>query len=430
MELSFNIKLEKFIGDWVYNLIIKLGVSSETAINIKFIAMFSCLVVLFFLIDFIGRKVIVGYIGRIAKKTETKVDDILVEKKVFDRLSHIPAVMLVYVSAPVVFVDFSFAIPFVQTLASVAIVVVLMMIVNSFLNAIKSIFLEISSLKDKPINSYVQLAKIINFSVGFIFLISIIVGKSPIYLFSALGALTAVLLLVFKDTLLGFVASIQLATNDMVRIGDWVTLDKFGADGDIIEINLNTIKVRNWDKTITTIPTYAFISDSFKNWRGMVDSGGRRIKRSIRIKLSSVKFCTPDDLNKYKSIHLLTEYITKRQIEIDEYNAVNKIDTTVPVNGRKLTNIGIFRKYAENYLLKNPKLNRDFTIMVRQLEADANGLPIEIYCFSSDLAWVNYEAIQADIFDHLFAVAPHFDLEIFQNPSGGDFRSALTQAKA
>ncbi|MFA7576744.1 MAG: mechanosensitive ion channel domain-containing protein, partial [Candidatus Muiribacteriota bacterium] len=241
-------------------------------------------------------------------------------------------------------------------------------------------------------------------------------------LLSGIGAMSAILMLVFKDSILGLAASFQLSANNMVNIGDWIEMPKYGADGDVIEITLQTIKVKNWDNTITTIPIYAMVSDSFKNWRGMSESGGRRIKRAINIDMISIKFATPEAIEKFSKMHYLKDYITAKKEEIDKYNKDNNIDTSSPVNGRRITNIGTFRVYIKNYLAANPHIHKNLISMVRQLPPTEQGLPIEIYCFTNDTAWVNYEAIQADIFDHLLSVIEEFDLRVYQLPSGADIR--------
>lgn len=261
-------------------------------------------------------------------------------------------------------------------------------------------------------------------------MLSILIDQNPLALFGALGAVSAVILLIFKDTLLGFIASIQLTINDMVRIGDWVSVPKYGADGDVIGIYLTTIKVSNWDMTISTVPTYSFVSDSFKNWRGMQESGGRRIKRSINLKISSVQFCDEEMLARYAKIELVREHIGKRTDEILTYNSERNVNTEMSiVNGRRMTNIGIFRVYILNLLKKNPNINHEMTHMVRQLEPSETGVPLEIYCFSRIKTWIEYEGIQSDIFDHIMATAKHFDLEIFENPSSSDLQKLVTLEK-
>jgi miniconductance mechanosensitive channel len=250
--------------------------------------------------------------------------------------------------------------------------------------------------------------------------IGTLMNKSPGALITGLGAVSAIILLIFRDSILGFVAGMQLTFNDMVRRGDWIEMPKYGADGDVIDVTLNTVKVQNWDKTVTMIPTYALVSDSFKNWRGMQDSGGRRIKRAINIDMNSVKFCTEEMIERFSKIQYITEYIREKEEELAEYNEVNKFDTSMLVNGRHMTNIGTFRAYIEAYLHHHPKIRQDMTFLIRHLRPTEHGIPIEIYVFSNDIVWAHYESIQADIFDHILAVIPEFDLRVFQRPSGRD----------
>ena len=276
-----------------------------------------------------------------------------------------------------------------------------------------------------PIKGFIQVFKLIIYFVGGIFIISILLNKTPVYLFSSLAALTAVLMFIFKDAILGFVAGIQLTANRMVANGDWIEMPKYGADGDIIEIALTTVKVQNWDKTITTIPTYALITESFKNWRGMSESGGRRIKRSISIDMNTIQFCTEEMLGRFSKIQYITSYIEKNKIEVQKHNTLEQVDHSSLVNGRRMTNIGTFRAYVEAYLKNHPKINQEMTFLIRQLAPAENGLPIEIYVFSKDIAWANYESIQANIFDHIMAVVPEFDLRVFQDPTGRDFNKLI-----
>ncbi|MEH7113776.1 mechanosensitive ion channel domain-containing protein, partial [Neobacillus niacini] len=283
--------------------------------------------------------------------------------------------------------------------------------------------------KIRPIKGYIQVVNIVVITVGIILLIADLIGKNPLIFLSGIGALSAVLLLVFKDSLLGLVAGIQLSANDMVRVGDWIEMPKYGADGDIIDISLNTVKVQNFDKTITTIPSYALISDSFINWRGMQTSGGRRIKRSLFIDTSSITFCTVEMIEKFKNIHYLSDYIVVREREIAEFNSKNDINRTNPVNGRALTNIGVFRAYISKYLQHHSGINQEMTLLVRQLAPTEHGMPLEIYAFSNDIRWAVYETIQADIFDHLFAVAKEFGLRLFQNPSGEDLKTIVNETR-
>lgn len=415
---------EQFAG-FIYEWLIEKGFSEQFAILLKLGILLFILFVALFLIDFFARKIILRVVHRVSQQTETEIDDILVREKVFDSLAHVLPAIGVGVLAPFVLADFPSLIAPVITLSNVIIVVIIMMVVRAFLNAMKVFLSNYKHFKDKPIGSYTQLANLINYIVGGIIIFSLLFDRSPLYFISALGAASAILLLIFKDTLLGFVASIQMSTNDIVRIGDWVTMDKYGADGDIIEINLSTVKVQNFDNTITTIPTYAFISDSFRNWRGMAESRGRRIKRSINIKISSIRFCDEKMLEEFNRFEVLREYVSEKQAEIHDYNSQRKVDKTFALNGRNQTNIGIFRKYVELVLLSNPSLNLDMTMMVRQLQPTENGLPIEIYVFSAKKDWVTYEHIMADIFDHVLAAVPYFHLEVHESPTGTDFKKLL-----
>jgi miniconductance mechanosensitive channel len=291
-------------------------------------------------------------------------------------------------------------------------IILLIIGVRSILNSIKSYFKTLIFLKDKPVDSYIQVIMMFVWLTGIFVMVAIITGISFWEFIAGLGTVSAIIILVFRDTILGFVASIQVSINDMVRIGDWISFDKFGADGDVIEINLATVKVQNFDNTITTIPTYALISDSFKNWRGMDESKGRRIKRALNIRMESVKNLNQDEILKLSKIQLISEYVIQRSEDINNYNQTNSVDKSILINGRNLTNIGLFRKYMETYIQEHSAINKDLMVMVRQLQPTAYGLPIEIYAFSSDKRWQNYEYIIADIFDHMIASVPDFYLVI------------------
>jgi miniconductance mechanosensitive channel len=371
--------------------------------------------------NFITKKVVLRVITHIITNNKFDWDNILLERKVFHRLSHIvPAIIIYYFSTT--FPEYQ---QLVEKGAITYIIVVGLMVIYSFLNAFNDIYLTFEISKIKPIKGYIQVVQIIVFILGGIIIIANLMGESPFILLSGIGALSAVLLLVFKDSLLGLVAGIQLAANDMVRVGDWIEMPKYEADGDIIDISLNTVKVQNFDKTITSIPSYALISDSFKNWRGMQVSGGRRIKRSLFIDTNSITFCTEEMIEKFKTIQFLSNYIISKEQDIAEYNAKNEINRDNPVNGRALTNIGVFRAYINQYLQHHPGISQEMTLLVRQLAPTEMGLPLEIYAFTNDIRWDVYETIQSDIFDHLFAVAPEFGLHLFQNPSGNDFKNIM-----
>jgi miniconductance mechanosensitive channel len=294
--------------------------------------------------------------------------------------------------------------------------------INALLNAINDIYLTMPRSEHKPIKGYLQLIAIFFFVIAIISIIGIIIGKSPVLIITSLGAMTAIILLIFKDTILSLIASFQITYNDLIKIGDWISVPEYHADGDVIDIALHTVKVQNWDKTITTIPTHKLVENSFKNWRGMTMSGGRRIKRSVYIDMNTIKICDDKMIEKYEKIFLLKDYIAQKKKEIEEYNKKFNFDTSIAVNGRRMTNIGTFRAYIGNYLKQNPHINKKLTFLIRQLPSGPTGLPLEIYVFTSTTEWVAYESIQSDIFDHILAIVPEFDLKIFQYPSGNDFR--------
>ncbi|MFT7591989.1 MAG: miniconductance mechanosensitive channel, partial [bacterium] len=375
------------------------------------------ILVLIWLIDFGLRKVMVFTLTKLSLKSKTDFDDILVTNNVPRNVAHIIPLILAFKVTPYVFTDFKPYIQYWDKGLMVCGVILVLIIARSVLKSLEDFFKTIPNLRDKPIDSYIQVFMIFGWVIGLISVFAILTGIPFLRFVTGLGAASAVILLIFKDTILGFVASIQVSINDMVRIGDWITFDKFGADGDVIEISLATVKVQNFDKTITTIPTYAMISDSFRNWRGMMESDGRRIKRSIKVKQDSVRFMTVEDLERLKQIQLISKYIDKRQSDIIKFNSSNNIDTALPINGRNLSNIGLFRKYIEAYLNSHPAINKDMTLMVRQLEPTGQGWPIELYAFSADKRWENYEHIMSDIFDHIVSSVSYFDLELFEFPN-------------
>jgi len=375
--------------------------------------------VLAYMVNFFAKRILLSAVRVFVKKSQTKWDDVLTERKVFDRLSHIAPALVIYYLANI----FPIGQETIERLAIVYIILVGVFVYDSFLNAVIDIYRTYEISKQKPIKGYIQVVKIVTYVFVIIFVISTLMDRSPLVLLSGLGAMTAILMLIFKDSILGLVAGIQLSFNDMVRIGDWIEMPQFGADGDVIDITLNTVMVQNWDKTISTIPAYALISNSFKNWRGMSESGGRRIKRSLYIDLNSIKFCTEEMIARFKKIQYITDYIEKKKEELTQYNKGQNIDDSTFVNGRHMTNVGTFRAYIRAYLKNHPKIHKEMTFLVRQLKPTETGLPIEIYVFSNDQDWINYEGIQSDIFDHLLAVASEFELRLFQNPAGNDFRN-------
>ncbi|MFK0525997.1 mechanosensitive ion channel family protein [Paenibacillus illinoisensis] len=392
------------------------GMSEQTIGILSNIIMVIFIAVVSILANYIAKRIVLKTIHHIVNNNRYKWGHIIVEKKLFHKLSHLVPAIIIYYSA-YVFPSYQ---ALIEKAAMTYMIVVTITVFNALLNVFDDIYRSYEVSKIRPIKGYIQVAKIILFIIGGIIVISSLIGQNPLIILSGLGALSAVLMLVFKDSILGLVAGVQLSSNDMVRVGDWIEMPKYNADGDVIDITLNTVKVRNFDKTITMIPSYALISDSFRNWRGMQVSGGRRIKRSVYIDTSSITFCTEDMIEEFRKIHYLTDYIATRISEINEYNMEHQINTESKVNGRQLTNVGVFREYIHQYLKNHPKIHQDMTLIVRQLAPGDNGLPLEIYAFSNDITWGVYESVQADIFDHIFAVAPTFGLRAFQNPTGHD----------
>lgn len=375
-----------------------------------------------FLGDAICKHVILTTVTRLVKKTKATWDDVVFDRKVMIYLSHLVAPIILYILLPLA-ISNAGLLAFIQRICMIYIIAIFLKFISALLSALYHVYSEREQFRDRPLKGLLQTVQVILFFIGGIIIVSILIDKSPMVLLTGLGASAAVLMLVFKDSIMGFVSGIQLSANNMLKVGDWIEMPKYGADGTVIEVTLNTVKVRNWDNTITTIPPYALVSDSFQNWRGMQESGGRRIKRSIRIDMNSVKFCTPEMLAKYRKIRLLKDYIEETEKVVEEYNKEHGIDNSVLVNGRRQTNLGVFRAYLTNYLRSLPAVNQDLTCMVRQLQPTEQGIPLELYFFSSIKAWIPYEGVQADVFDHVLAIIPEFDLHVFQNPTGEDFRA-------
>jgi miniconductance mechanosensitive channel len=405
------------IRHYFYDHFIALELSEVTAKYLNMICLLIVLVLVLYITDRIARRVIINFSNRFSEKTKTNFDDLLVNNRAPRRVAHLVPLILTIKLFPLVFHDFPHFESYIIMLIKVYGILLTIWIIRSILKTFESYFKTLPRLKDKPIDSYIQVAMLFIWIIGIASILAILINLSFLKFFTTLGAASAILLLIFKDTILGFVASIQVAINDSVRIGDWITMEKYGADGSVIEINLSTVQVQNFDMTITNIPTYALISDAYKNWRGMQSSGGRRIKRSIILKAKSIKYLTEDDINKLKGIQLVSDYLETRQKDIINFNRQHNIDKSVLINGRNLTNVGVFRKYMQTYIERHSGVNKEMTIMVRQLEPTPHGLPLEIYCFSSDKRWENYEYIMADIFDHALAAVQYFDLEVFEYPT-------------
>ena len=402
---------------------IRIGAAGNNAIILKDLSLSLAILLVSIIFFFIAKKILLKVLKILTLKTKSKWDDMLYENRVFHKLAYLVPAYTLQLLLPLVFIDYPQINSFIGSLINLYMLIILMVSINAFLNAVYKIYQHYEISNDIPIKGYIQVAKIIMYLIFAILIISILIDKNPISLLAGLGALSAVLMLIFKDVILGFVGGIQLSVNNMLRPGDWISMQKYGADGTVIDITLTTVKVQNWDKTISTIPTYSLISDSFQNWRGMEESGGRRIKRSININTNSIMFCTTEMLERFKKIELITEYINNKEAELEEYNKKNNIDSSVIVNGRRQTNIGVFRAYLNAYLRSHPHINPEMTFLIRQLQPTELGLPIEIYVFSSIQEWAKYEDIQSDIFDHIFASIGRFDLMVFQNPTGADFRN-------
>ena len=408
--------------DILRNWIVNQGLDLSAADLLARGAIFTLIIILSLIAYLLAKHFILKGLTAIISRTSTQWDDVLLRKKVFNRLAHLAPAIVMYVFISIPLIDYDWVISLINEVLLIYMIVMGILALDAFLNGSLAIY-ETYEISNKiPIKGFVQVFKIVIYFSSGVFIIAILLDKTPVYLFSSLGALTAVLMFIFKDAILGFVAGIQLTANQMVANGDWIEMPKYGADGDIIEIALTTVKVQNWDKTITTIPTYALITESFKNWRGMSESGGRRIKRSISLDMNTIQFCTEEMLNRFSKIQYISSYIEKQKIELQTYNQAEQVDDSSLVNGRRMTNVGTFRAYVEAYLKSHPKINHEMTFLVRQLAPSEHGLPIEIYVFSKDKAWANYEGIQANIFDHILAVIPEFDLQVFQDPSGRDFR--------
>ncbi|WP_338839372.1 mechanosensitive ion channel family protein [Flavobacterium ginsenosidimutans] len=410
-------KLLEKIFNFLYPIFRDWGMSRNVASYTSLIFNIAILIALAYVIYYAAKFVLVTLTAIFAQRTKTKFDDYLIQNKTTRYTAYLIPFFFIYKAVPVILDRYEYWESIFGKIVGIYIVLLGLWIVRTVFNSLRDYLKQKPEYSDKPIDSFVQVIMIVLWIFGVAMIISTLFGIKKGELLTILGTLSAIIILIFRDTILGFVSSVQVAINDMVRIGDWITMDKFGADGDVIEINLTTVKVRNFDNTITTIPTYALSSDSFQNWRGMQKSEGRRIKRHILIKSSTIRFLNDEDLHQLKKVQLIASYIDSRQAEIDKYNDLRGIDKTLSLNGRNMTNLGLFRKYIIQYLTDHPGLNKNMHIICRQLQSTAHGVPLEIYVFSSDKRWANYEYIMADIFDHVMASVRYFDLEIFELPS-------------
>lgn len=411
-----KLSLLKIFNKWFSSV----GFEEEYATLLASSFSFVLVLILAIIVYQILNRVIIRNLKKLADKTKIKWDNVFFDFKVFKWLSHIFPAIIIYSGTATSLEAFPGAIIFFQRAASLYMIVAAILVIESVINSLHQIYNLMSVSRNRSIKGYVQVVKIFLYVLGTGIVLSILLQKDLTTFFAGLGAMAAVLMLVFKDSILGLVAGVQLSANDMVRLGDWVQMDSRKADGAVIDISLNTVKIQNWDKTISTIPTYALVSESFTNWRGMEESGGRRIKRCVHIDMSSIHFLSKQEIEKLKKIQIIKGYLEQKELEIEMYNAEHGIDGSLPVNGRHLTNLGTFRKYVEEFLKRHPKISKDMTFLVRHLQPDEKGIPIEIYVFCNDIRWAYYEEVQADIFDHILAIIPHFDLRIFQNPTGED----------
>lgn len=423
MQIEFKkILVMQVLQEWIYNLLMRWGLSVETAQVVDNLVLFVGIVLVGFLLDYVCRNIVLVLFHRLAVRTKTELDDMVMERKIVHKVMRFVPAVFVYIALPYAFpaVDYPVLLPLLQKLFMIYMIAIALRFFVALLNLGNDIY----NLKQtgRSIKGLIQVFQVIIIFLGVIIIIGLLIDKSPTKLIAGLGASAAILSLVFKDSLMGFIAGVQLTAQDMLRTGDWITMAKYGVDGVVTDVTLNAVKVRNFDNTTVTIPPYALVSDSFQNWRGMSESPGRRVKRSINIDMSSVKFCTPEMLARFRKIALLTDYIDSKERELHDYNESHGVDDSITVNGRRQTNLGVFRAYIERYLRNHPLVSKELSCMVRHLQPTEKGIPVELYLFLTEKRWVQYEGIQADIFDHLLAVIPEFELSAFQAVSGADLR--------
>jgi len=410
------------LKEWIHDFLSSWGWERETVGLIEETILLLFIFLIAFIAYFICKNYFIKGVLKITRKTKAQWDDYVFNEKILRNFCHIVPAVIITAFIPLTFTYNSVVQSFIFKLSMVYLIAVSLRFVNSFLSVIFGLFDQQANFKGRSLKGILQVVQIVVIFIAIILIISVLIGKSPVNLLAGLGASAAILTLVFKDSLMGLVSGVQLSANDMLRPGDWITMPKYNADGVVVDVTLHTVKVRNFDNTITTIPPYSLVTDSFQNWRGMSESKGRRVKRSINIDMNTVKFCTPEMLEKYRKIGLLKDYIESREEEIRLYNTEHNIDGSLLINGRHQTNLGVFRAYLEAYIKNHPEISKELIAMVRQLQPTEKGIPLELYFFSSEKRWVYYENIQSDVFDHVLAVVPIFDLKVFQNPSGADFR--------
>ncbi|MGO1788352.1 MAG: mechanosensitive ion channel family protein [Sphingobacterium sp.] len=413
------------IYQWTWAIWSYVGLSEKAAHVFSCISLLVVAFIVLVVAELVLRRIAVGILSKVIARTKATWDDKLIKNKALGMAVRLILVILAQQLLPYIFVGFPSFNAFLAKALTVLVIISIYTLINSVLKTVRDIMGESKSFADKPLDSYLQVVQIFLVFITAMFAVSVLTGSSPWSFFVSLGAASAILMLVFKDTILGFVASIQVSANDSVRVGDWIEMPKYGVDGDVLQINLNNVRVRNWDKTIVTIPTYTLLSDSFKNYRGMQETGGRRIKRAIQIKISSIRYLEPEEIEELKKIRILKDYIEKREQEIADYNNQNEIDESVLVNGRRMTNVGLFRAYANAYARQNPDIHQEMTLLVRQLDPTEHGLPLELYMFTNGTSWAFFEDTMSDLFDHLFAAIKYFKLEVFESPASDDLRSVM-----
>lgn len=414
------------ISEWSIQLLTDSGIPENWVKYFNLLLLLSVLVLLVFMVQYLTRRILNAVLNRVSRLTGIEFLRHLSERRFPHYLAMIIPFSLVKGSIPIIFDHFPRTMVMVDKLVDIFLIFYVIWLISSIVNAFSDTLRSRPSLADKPLDSYVQVVKIILYAIGFIVLFSILTGQKPGVILGGLGAASAILMLIFKDTILGFVASMQVSTNDMVRIGDWITMPKYGADGDVIQITLTTVKIRNFDKTITTIPPYSLVSDSFQNWRGMVETGGRRVKRSIYVKQSSIRFLSDEEVKELLKVQAISQYIIARSQEIEAYNQSVGADKSLALNGRNLTNMGLFREYIKNWLSLHPDVHKEMLLLVRQLQPSSKGLPLELYFFTATTMWERYEDITSDVFDHVTAAARFFDLELFEDISNPVLAAGIT----
>ncbi len=425
--LNFSEQSSSSIYQYIFEFFSSIGFPEQQAHIGTAAGLLLAFALLLYVLDYIIRNLLYSALNKIARRTSTQWDDFLLANKVHVQLSRTVLALLMRQLLPVIFIGFPVLTAALVKLLDIVVLLTVYQFVNSLLKTCRDIFRSSKAFKDKPIDSYLQVVQIFLIFVIGTLAVSLLTGNSPWSFLVSLGAASAILMLVFKDTILGFVASIQVSANDSVRVGDWIEMPKYGVDGDVLQINLNNVRIQNWDKTIVTIPTYTLLSDSFKNYRGMQDTGGRRIKRALNIKMSSVRYLSPDEIRELKKIHLLAPYIEQRESEIADYNKTWNTDSSSPINGRRMTNIGLFRAYILAYAKHNPNIHQELTLLVRQLAPSEYGIPLELYMFTKGTQWAYFENTMADIFDHLLAAIKHFHLQVFELPAADDLRTIMKE---